>query len=501
MAEVRFEGRDGATWTFDDEAPIGERSGYGTVFKGYDASGQQVAVKRVGADIGTKRLREVAIGNIVTVATSDHLVKPLDVGMVEDDLLIVMPLADESLSKRIQRGPVDIRESLEILRDIALGLQGLAEASLIHRDLKPGNILLLGGRWCIADFGMSRDMNQITAATSQTFKGGGTLPYMAPEIWRLEGETVKTDLYAFGIVAYQILTGRLPSNAIDPSAWRRFHLTESAPELPSNIPPAIRRLVLRLLDKEPAKRPQDARYAFDVVSQALSRPLTSIEVELQEGAYSATLRAAQRASADAAHAASVIEAEGRRIQAVSDLDEIVESAIDLTETLDGVESERLNKGWILRWSDAYVRLQLFSQVIESVNHHAARALRRSISVRIENTIVAAGAVYDNVTDSPQGEVFPAANIVCENTDGRLVWKIWRFKHASFEPRNYVTYEGRIKLGPTNRVHGMVEQAFQRELKYILSPPSDGARDPWTLDIEELTAESLVKLLITAIDGL
>ncbi|WP_280449336.1 protein kinase domain-containing protein [Nocardia brasiliensis] len=501
MAEIGFEGRDGAAWSFDDQMRIGDPSGFGAVFRGSGASGQPVAVKRIGADVGARRLREVAIGNIVTVATSEHLVKPLDIGMVGDDLLIVMPLADEALSKRLARGPVGIREGLQILKDVALGLQDLAESSLIHRDLKPGNILMLNGKWCIADFGMSRDMNKATAAASQTFKGGGTLPYMAPEIWRFEGESVKTDLYALGVVAYEVLTGSLPSNAgNDFAAWRRFHLSESAPELPPEIPPLVRRLVLRLLDKKAAQRPQDARYVVDTLSAALSRPLTPIEVELQEGAYNATLRAADRASAEAMREAGEVEAEERRVQAVADLNEIVECAVELTETLDGIEREHSETSWTVRWSGAYVRIELFSRAFDKTNHQGAMALRRSINPAAVNTVVLAGAVFDNVTEA-QSEIFPAANIVCEIEPGRLVWKLWRFKHSGFNRVNYRTYDGSMKLGPLNRSHGMVEQAFRRELRYVMSPPTDNGKDPWTLDVEEFTSESLVRLLIAGMNGL
>ena len=146
-----------------------------------------------------------------------------------------------------------------IVRGIALGLQALHELRIVHRDVKPDNIFITsGGVVKLLDLGLARFLDQTTV----TQQGGwvGTPVYMAPEQWRGEPDTA-SDLYAAGVVLFELLTGRLPFRNAD-LAGLIYAVLNEAPEAPSAINPAVPAefddLVLRLLEKEPLRRPAAA---------------------------------------------------------------------------------------------------------------------------------------------------------------------------------------------------------------------------------------------------
>jgi Protein tyrosine and serine/threonine kinase len=121
--------------------------------------------------------------------------------------VIDMPRAATNLRTVIGHNPDGLLlvEALPILRDISTGLAQLAAANVVHRDLKPANILRHDNRWVIADFGIAR--HAATATSTHTHKSQFTPHYAAPEQWRNERTTVKTDIYAFGTTAHELLTG------------------------------------------------------------------------------------------------------------------------------------------------------------------------------------------------------------------------------------------------------------------------------------------------------
>jgi serine/threonine protein kinase len=160
-----------------------------------------------------RREREVEIDQVLAAISARHVMRLLDVGRVSDDLLLVMPLADRSLSAAVRAGDLDILARVEALRQVAQGLIELAEIPVLHRDLKPANVLGFAGEWKLADFGISR--NLLESTDTYTFRGYGTFPYMAPELWNGRPATVKTDLYALGVLAFEVLTGGRPFTGVD----------------------------------------------------------------------------------------------------------------------------------------------------------------------------------------------------------------------------------------------------------------------------------------------
>ena len=217
------------------------------------------------------RLRETEIGDRISTASLVHLLPVVDHAVVDDHLLLVMDRAERSLASSITSGMSD-EERLAALRDISAGLVELHGLPILHQDLKPPNVLWHGGKWKLADFGIARDLDQSTA--TMTWKGYGTLRYMAPELFAPPfAATVKSDLYAFGCLAYELLVGNPPFVSPDP-ADLCAPIVRTVPTLPAEVNVALRRVVIRLLEKEPANRPQE-RAVDEALGRVVLGPLTA----------------------------------------------------------------------------------------------------------------------------------------------------------------------------------------------------------------------------------
>lgn len=208
-----------------------------------------------------------------------NVVPVLDKGEDADDWIIAMPRASRSLYDRIHHGsaPIPLEESLTILGDVALALWDL-QGKLVHRDIKPHNILELDGKWCVADFGIAQYAE--AATESQTFKYRGTLEYLAPERWRLEHATHASDIYSLGVVAFELVNGKLPFEG-DSAGLRRGHLSQLPPE--SQGPQALKWLIADSLKKVPELRPTPEQFykrlQLSLAEQPASGFLTLIQAD------------------------------------------------------------------------------------------------------------------------------------------------------------------------------------------------------------------------------
>jgi serine/threonine-protein kinase len=163
-----------------------------------------------------------------------------------------MPRADTNLADYVQtHGPLGVDDAIAILVDVATALADI-NADLVHRDIKPKNILSLEGRWCLADFGIARYAAATTSPDTRKFNL--SVPYAAPEQWRMEHATAATDVYAFGVVGYELLAGQLPFPGPDAADFRDQHLNEQAPRL-SVGSSGLRDLIEECLFKPPGTRP------------------------------------------------------------------------------------------------------------------------------------------------------------------------------------------------------------------------------------------------------
>jgi eukaryotic-like serine/threonine-protein kinase len=212
-----------------------------------------------------------------------HILPLFDSGAADGQLFYVMPYVDgETLRERIARGPVPLPEVLDILRDIARALAYAHAQGVVHRDIKPDNVLLSSGTAVVSDFGIAK---ALTASRAQhgvanptlTVAGTslGTPAYMAPEQALGELVDARADVYAWGVIAYELLAGAHPF-AAHTTAQRLIaaHLSE-APTPLSTLRPTVPRdlatLVMRCLAKEPADRPADAN---EILAQLSSTAAT-----------------------------------------------------------------------------------------------------------------------------------------------------------------------------------------------------------------------------------
>lgn len=153
------------------------------------------------------------------------------------------------------------RAVLRVVSEVAVALQHLHERGLVHRDLKSSNVLVMAdGRVKLLDFGTARPLDP-TESITQSGEFVGTFAYASPEQLRGEAVDARADLYALGVLAYRLLTGRRPFEAESPAALARLHL-DTPPRPPSElvpgIPPEVEALVLSMLQKAPADRPASA---------------------------------------------------------------------------------------------------------------------------------------------------------------------------------------------------------------------------------------------------
>ncbi len=236
--------------------------GMGEVYRADDLElGQSVALKFLSAEIETDAGRlERFLGEVRTARQVAHpnVCRVYDVGEIDGRRFLSMEYVDgedlSSLIRRIGRLPED--KGVELARQMAAGLAAMHDRGVLHRDLKPANIMIDGrGRVRLTDFGLATDIER--AAREKEF--AGTPAYMAPE--QLVGEplTPQTDLYALGLVFYELFTGeRYHKDARRPDVDGRSgpSASRSAASSPLNL--AIEKVIERCLERDPRRRPSSA---------------------------------------------------------------------------------------------------------------------------------------------------------------------------------------------------------------------------------------------------
>ncbi|MFN7973694.1 MAG: protein kinase [Acidobacteriota bacterium] len=240
--------------------------GMGTVYRAVDTRlGRTVALKLLRPDLAAdERARSRLTREAQAASRIDHpnIGTVDEVGEHDGQPYIAMALHEgETLASRLRRGRMPVAEVEAILRQIASGLAAAHRAGIVHRDLKPGNVMLTaGGTVKILDFGLAKVAGRTADSLTSTGAVMGTVAYMSPEQARGEELDARTDVWALGVIAYEMLSGESPfGGPTDPAILSRI-LTEEPPSVStrrSGIPPWLAVLVSRMLAKKREDRPRD----------------------------------------------------------------------------------------------------------------------------------------------------------------------------------------------------------------------------------------------------
>jgi eukaryotic-like serine/threonine-protein kinase len=242
------------------------------------------------------RLRRFELEAQATAALNHpNIVSIFHIGQYNGSPYIVTELLQgETLRDRLRRGPMRLRETCDFAVDMARGLAAAHDAGVVHRDLKPENLFLTkDGRLKILDFGLAK-LTQAQAAgydattatiQHQTDPGHvvGTVGYMAPEQVRGGAADARSDIFAFGVILYEMLTGRRAFQKDTPAETMSAILNEDPPSVSQTdtqgFPPPLQRIVSRCLDKKPERRFQhasDLGFALETLSDSGSTATVAV---------------------------------------------------------------------------------------------------------------------------------------------------------------------------------------------------------------------------------
>jgi len=267
--------------------PLGS-GGMGEVYLGEQVSlGRKVAIKVLHQDMHmqpgmSERFKREA--RLLSAVDHPAVVRIVDFGESGDAACLVMELVEGvSLHEALHNGPLAPARALAVLHQLAEGLAAIHDKGIIHRDIKPENVFLTrspkGEQARLLDFGIARLVEpEADSAVSQVGVVLGTPEYLSPEQAIGARVDARSDLYCLGVLAYRILSGRLPFDGPSPRQFIAQHanaaplpLDRAAPAFSTN--PSLVALVMRLLEKDPANRFQSAQALAEALVTAAEGPL------------------------------------------------------------------------------------------------------------------------------------------------------------------------------------------------------------------------------------
>lgn len=239
-------------WALDETRSIGVEEDFVDILDGWASDGAPVTIRRILRKGSSLFKDEVTAARALMAEHPEHVLPILDAGTdaITGNHYIVMPSAEHCLSDRLNRdGPMVDEDAMAVLCDVLLGLNEMRDS--IHGDLRPANVMFHESKWQLADLALARAM----AARSAEAPSGRVFsePFAAPEQWRHEAASRATDVYAFGCLAYAVLTGRPPFHGPTRDDYRLQHLSEMPRALPAAAP--VQALVQMCLNKIRGSRP------------------------------------------------------------------------------------------------------------------------------------------------------------------------------------------------------------------------------------------------------
>ena len=313
------------------------KGGFATVYKARDPDLDRAVALKVMEPllmrdpVWVKRFRQEA--RAIAQLKHPHIITIYEIGQAEGILFIAMELAEDgSLEARLQQGPLSWAQTLELAQQIAAALDHAHARGVIHRDLKPANILLdpdVGA--ILTDFGFARLIAD--HSFSVTMSGGmvGTPSYIPPEVWKGQRADKPADIYAFGAIVYEMITGQKRFDAPSPPAVMMAHFSPPPwPEAwPEDVPPDVVDVLARATEQDPAARFETAGELAEALAglsiDRLAEPYAELEAAIAAGEWQSALALADAIKAsdpdyrDVAaleqQALAGMEAEARRAQA------------------------------------------------------------------------------------------------------------------------------------------------------------------------------------------
>jgi serine/threonine protein kinase len=231
------------------------------------------------------------------LSTVDHpsVVRVIDFESGRDGTVLVLELADgETLDQALKLGPFEPKRAMRVMLQLAEGLAAIHERGIVHRDIKPQNVVIgpgvRGEQARLLDFGIARlmeipdetahgDASALPSSDANPFvshpgQAVGTPAYVAPEQAMAQPVDSRTDVYSFGVLAYRVLSGQLPFLGPDSRSYLAQHVRDQPPELTEVAPqlrtwPALAKLVMQCLDKKPSNRPKDGAALVESIRRSL----------------------------------------------------------------------------------------------------------------------------------------------------------------------------------------------------------------------------------------
>jgi formylglycine-generating enzyme required for sulfatase activity/tRNA A-37 threonylcarbamoyl transferase component Bud32 len=218
------------------------------------------------------------------VARLDHpnILPVYDFDQVGEIVYIVMKYVDTGTLRHVITGSLDLAYTLEIATQVGLALGYAHKQGVVHRDVKPGNILIADNNWALlTDFGLAK-MLEGDQRLTRTGTGVGTPEYMSPEQAQGKPTDGRSDLYSLGVMLYEMLTGHLPFESESGIAVAMKHVNDPVPppcDYRPDLPPAVEQVILTALEKDPDRRFPTAEAMVTALTRAAAPALPPAEIE------------------------------------------------------------------------------------------------------------------------------------------------------------------------------------------------------------------------------
>ncbi|MDV8005792.1 serine/threonine-protein kinase [Rhodococcus sp. IEGM 1318] len=474
-------------WTYDENGKEIGKGGYGIVYYGWDKDDNDVAIKKVpltqGGDVrqlyrevnNTQGLRKKAPESI------EHVLIPIAEVQDSESLYIIMPYAEDgSLKVKLSKeGKLDVEETLDILEQITKGLNELSTIGVLHRDIKTDNVLYQDGKWKLSDFGLSRFIENDTASYTMAFKGSSG--YTAPEVINQEQKTVPSDLYSVGVIAYEMLAGQRPFTG-DKDQVRKATLQQQPPSLPEEIPSPVRRIVSKLLKKNPKERYVDSRELLEAIDHAKRNKDKSPSLFAQALAAREEKTEAIRLSYELERQRDK-ELGDQKALALSDLDEKMIQAIEVAQRDEPSSTVNCDKNlnvWRLDVKGFGLEIKIWDEIVEDSGEHREKLLH-------------SGEIYFLPEPHPPNAANTLNELVREGRipDGNVVCIV---NQNSGNPEWFLFS---VNDTPSN-AHGFNRSAFEQHWRRVNN--TGPSLLDYTINTDPLTKDVIVDLLVHALDG-